>query len=225
MTFGNRKWHFLSSILQSSKDTISALFILLPPLRSYNNFSHTSSFIPFGCIVREEEGTPWWLGSYGYGEDCVGYWLKTVSAPSSDTRVHWGDWTQDSDGTDGIRPGISLSLLPLPPPVTLLTSPCDHLCDILPSSSNCFYIMLMKPGLPLMHQWLMCFLKALCIFSFIIYICFSFELDMNITDKQTFLLARRNALSISKGPLSPLSPVSSYQVTPAEASLVRILVS
>ena len=131
---------------------LSPLFSF-PTLRSYNNFSHTSSFIPFGCIVREEEGTPWWLGSYGYGEDCVGYWLKTVSAPSSDTRVHWGDWTQDSDG---IRPGISLSLLPLPPPVTLLTSPCD----ILPSSSNCFYIMLMKPGLPLNAPMTDVFLKS-----------------------------------------------------------------
>ena len=163
-----------------------------PSLRSYNNFSHTSSFIPLGVLSGRRKGH-WWLGSYGYGEDCVGYWLKTVSAPSSDTRVHWGDWTQD-DGSDGIRPGISLSLLPLPPPVTLLTSPRDHLCDILPSSSNCFYIMLMKPGLPLMHQWLMCFLKVLCIFSFIIYICFSFEFNYEHHGQTYFFLDRRNAL-------------------------------
>ena len=99
---------------------LSPLFSV-PSLRPYNNFSHTFSFIPFGCIVRGRRDTLRWFGSYGYGENCVGYWLKRwASVLGYDTHGELvAGYIEEIGHRNGIRPGISLSILPPPLPLSL----------------------------------------------------------------------------------------------------------
>ena len=108
---------------------LSPLFSF-PTLRSYNNFSHTFSFIPFGCIVRGRRDTLRWLGSWmGMGRIVCRVLIKTVSECTGLWHTRWArtGYIEEIGHRNGIRPGISLSILPPP-------SPC-HSTDITLGSS------------------------------------------------------------------------------------------
>ena len=105
-----------------------------PSLRSYNNFSHTSSFIPFGCIVREEEGTLMARKLWVWGGlcrvlikngECTQLWHTGTLRRLDTGRWQWWDQTRY----------FSVS----PPPA----SPC-HSTDIAPWSSVWYSSVIIK---------------------------------------------------------------------------------
>ena len=82
---------FLSGILEFQRYYLQPHWLFIPPSARIIISRIRPALYLLG-VLSVEEGTTR-LRSYGYGENCVGYWLKTVSGPSSDTR--WaGDWTQ-----------------------------------------------------------------------------------------------------------------------------------
>ena len=123
MTFGNRKWHFaIQHIKVLKKLNIPALFIF-PSVSSYHNVSQSRMRPALYLLGRlSGEDTQWGCASYGYGEDCVGYWLKTVDSSGALThrallsgvtsrRLDTGRW-QWWDGTRyfSVSPPSPLSL-------------------------------------------------------------------------------------------------------------------